>query len=305
MTHSRIDLHARHLHIIPALLLSVFLITSISGCTEIPTSPLSRPLGIGTIQDVAKNDQDVFFFEDFEDDSYEKNFSRGSHADNRQLVSGDVVFNGKKSLRISVNRNSNYGTSLSYRFSDVGMKEPTELYARYYLRFDESWNTSRGSGKLPGPAGRYDRGGWGGRASNGTNGWSARMEFGRSWMGPELIDLSYYTYHAYMPEKYGDNMPWDKDNRGTLKKNRWYCVETYVKLNTPGETDGILRGWVDGYLAMEETDIMFRSTPDLKIEEFWFDIYYGGHTAPSNMHLYIDNLALSTRRIGTATGSDN
>ncbi len=306
MRYPKIYIYAEcHLRALSAALLPALFLAQASGCAEIPTSALSRPQGIGIAVDAAANDKNVFFFEDFENGNYGKRFSHGSHSRNRHLVTGDVVFNGKKSLRISVNKKSNYGTSLSYRFSEVGMKEPTELYARYYLRFDESWNTSRGSGKLPGPAGRYGRGGWGGRTSDGTNGWSARMEFGQSWISPDFIDLGYYTYHAYMPRKYGENMPWDIEDRGSLKKNRWYCVETYVKLNTPGESDGILRGWVDGYLAMEETNIMFRTTPALKIEEFWVDIYYGGHSAPSDMHLYIDNLALSTRRIGTAVGQGN
>lgn len=281
---------------------TIILFASISGCAEIPVSAFSKPQGIGATLDTAKNDKNVFFFEDFEDENYASHFHHSSRSKNRQLITGDVVFNGKKSLRVLVNKNSNYGTSLNYRFAKAGMKELTELYARYYLRIDESWNTSRGNGKLPGPAGRYGRGGWGGRTSDGTNGWSARMRFGKSFFGPDFIDIGYYTYHANMPKIYGENMPWNKDNRGSLKKNQWYCIETYVKLNTIGKSDGILRGWVDGYLAMEEKNITFRTTPELKIEEFWVDIYYGGRSAPSNMHLYIDNLALSSSRIGTATG---
>ncbi len=277
------------------------LLIGIAACAEVPTSALSKPHGIGTTLDVAKNDKHVFFFEDFEDTNYESHFSHSSRAKNRQLVGGNVVFNGKKSLRISVNKRSNYGTSLNYRFADTGMKEPNELYARYYLRFDDSWNARR-AGKLPGPAGRYGRGGWGGRTSDGTNGWSARMRSEKSWLGPDYIDIGYYTYHANMPKTYGEAMLWEIDNRGSLKKNQWYCIETYTKLNTVGKNDGILRGWVDGVLAMEKTDIAFRTIAELKIEEFWVNIYYGGKSAPSDMHLYIDNLALSSRRIGTATG---
>jgi len=97
--------------------------------------------------DVARSDKNVFFFEDFEEKNYKDHFSHGSRAKNRQLVSGNVVFNGKKSLRVSVNKRSNYGTSLNYRFVDAGMQEPGELYARYYLRIDKSWNTRR-SGKV-------------------------------------------------------------------------------------------------------------------------------------------------------------
>jgi hypothetical protein len=280
----------------------VLFLVYVSGCAEVPTSALSKPQGIGTNIDAARNDTRVFFFEDFEDESYESHFSHGSHSKNRRLVTGNVVFNGNKSLRISVNQNSNYGSSLNYRFAEVGMSDPSELYARYYLRFDDSWKAIRSGGKLPGPAGRYGKGGWGGRTSNGTNGWSARMRFGQSWFGPDFIDIGYYAYHADMPRKYGESMPWNKDNRGTLQKNRWYCIETYVKLNTIGKHDGILRGWVDGFLAMENENMMFRTTSDLKIEEFWVNVYYGGKRAPNDMHLYIDNLVLSTHRIGTAKG---
>jgi hypothetical protein len=100
-------------------------------------------------------------------------------------------------------------------------------------------------------------------------------------------------------------MPWDKDYRGSLQKNRWYCIETYVKLNTIGKRDGVLRGWVDGFLAMERENITFRTSLDLKIEEFWVNVYYGGKVAPNDMHLYIDNLVLSTHRIGTAIDQAN
>ena len=132
------------------------------------------------------------------------------------------------------------------------------------------------------------------------------MKFLRSGFGPDFIDIGYYTYHADMPRKYGQNMPWDNEYRGSLQKNRWYCIETYVKLNTVGKHDGVLRGWVDGFLAMENETMMFRTSSDLKIEEFWVNVYYGGGwRAPNDMHLYIDNLALSTRRIGTAQGLAN
>jgi hypothetical protein len=281
--------------------LVVLFCAGLTGCAGIPTSPLSRPQGIGTARDAARNDPDVFFFEDFENENYANHFSLSSLPRNRELVEGNVVFNGNKSMRITVNKNSNHGSSLSYRFAKAGMEEPSELYARYYLRFDDSWKTIKGGGKLPGAAGKYGKGGWGGRRSNGKNGWSARMTFKRSWAGDDYVDIGYYTYYADMPKKYGSNMRWNIDNRGTLEKNRWYCIETYVRLNTPGEHDGILRGWVDGYLAMEKDDIMFRTIPDLRVEEFWLAVFYGGGwRAPKNMSLYIDNLALSTKPIGTA-----
>lgn len=280
---------------------TIFVWFIMTGCADIAESELSRPQGIGGALDVAREDPNVFFFEDFEDEDYENRFTQATHQKNRRLVTGDAVFNGENSLRITVNKDSHNGSSLRFQFAKAGLSEPIELYARYYLRFDESWNAEAGGGKLPGPAGTYGRAGWGGRRSDGSNGWSARMRFGRSWFGPEFVDIGYYTYHADTTSRYGDTMHWRIGNRGSLQKNRWYCIETYVKMNTVGKSDGILRGWVDGYLAIKEDDIVFRTLPEIKIEEFWVNIYYGGrYTAPNDMHLYIDNLALSTERIGTA-----
>ncbi|PCI07990.1 MAG: hypothetical protein COB77_03405 [Gammaproteobacteria bacterium] len=301
MHHFTIHIYPRCLQVLTITFLTSFFLISASGCAEISTSPLAKPTGIGNALDIARNDKNVFFFEDFEEEDYANHFSRSTRPKNRQLITGDTVFNGNKSLRISVNKNSNHGSSLNYRFAAFKMEEPTELYARYYLRFDESWSTSRGSGKLPGPAGRYHKGGWGGRTSDGTNGWSARMLYTKSWFGPDYIDIGYYTYHANMPKKYGEKMLWHIDHRGSLQKNRWYAIETYIKLNTVGKSDGILRGWVDGALAMERKNLTFRTIPELKIEEFWVNIYHGGRSSDKNMSLYIDNLALSTSRIGTAT----
>ena len=40
-----------------------------------------------------------------------------------------------------------------------------------------------------------------------------------------------YCYHAEQPGYYGDVWLWQEGYRGFLERNRWYCVEQYVKLN--------------------------------------------------------------------------
>ena len=251
-------------------------------------------------KDPAPSDAHVFFFEGFEREDYATHFNEASHPQNRALISGDPVFDGRHSLRFTVRGGDHYGGSLSFVFSRAGMPEPEELYARYYLRLGPAWNPGRG-GKLPGPSGTYDRAGWGGRKVNGTDGWSARMGFASSKLRPGETQVYYYTYHADMPDQYGSNFLWGIEGRGSLKNERWYCIETYVRLNTPGRNDGILRGWVDGALAMEKTDLRFRDTADLKIEKFWMNLYYGGSwSAPHDMDIYLDNVALSTHPIGPA-----
>jgi len=204
-----------------------------------------------------------------------------------------------KALRIRVDRDGHYGLSLQYRFKKRLGWEPEEIYFRYYLRFADDWNPKRG-GKLPGLAGTYGRAGWGGRAVNGRNGWSARGLFKGQTNGKTPI--GYYCYHADMKGRYGANWVWDRDGLGFLENNRWYCIEQYVRLNTPGQRDGILRGWVDGKPAFEKTDARLRDVPTLKIETVWINLYHGGAwTAETEDHLYIDNVVISREYVGPMT----
>ncbi len=246
-----------------------------------------------------EKDPDVMIFTDFESDGWHDHWSGGR----RPTVS--VVIEDKdrdfeplqsKALRIRVDKGGHYGASLQYDFKKKIGLEPEEIYFRYYLRFGSDWNPRRG-GKLPGIGGTYDRGGWGGRPSDGRNGWSARGQFNGQREG--RTPVGFYCYHADMRGSYGSSWIWEKDKLGYLENERWYCIEQYVKMNTPGKNDGILRGWVDGKLAFEKTDVRMRDIPDLKIECVWINIYHGGTwSAPSDDHLFIDNVVIARRYVG-------
>ncbi len=192
--------------------------------------------------------------------------------------------------------------SFAYKYLDELGAEPDEAFFRYYLRFGEDWEPTDG-GKLPGPSGTYGVAGWGGRPVDGTDGWSARGTYRvPAPSGNPLEDhtgIGNYVYHADMPGQYGDIDIWTDGCAGLLDKNRWYSVETQVRLNTPGLNDGILRGWVDGRLAYERTDWRWRDTDTLKVEQIWMNVYHGGTAVPdSDLHLYIDNVVIATEYIG-------
>ena len=201
-----------------------------------------------------------------------------------------------KALSITTPEGEHYGASIEFPFKQTKDGEPSEIYFRYYLRFGDDWNPT-GGGKLPGIGGTYGKGGWGGRPSDGTNGWSARGLFKESKDGKTPI--GFYCYHAEMKGQYGENWHWDRDQLGSLENNRWYCLEQYVKLNTIGKSDGILRAWVDGKLAFEKTNVRMRNTPALKIQNIWINFYHGGKSpAASEDHAFLDNLVISRKYIG-------
>jgi hypothetical protein len=115
----------------------------------------------------------------------------------------------------------------------------------------------------------------------------------------DYVAIGNYAYHADMQDFYGEHWAWSKGALGYLKRNRWYCIEQYVKMNTPGVKDGVMRAWVDGMLAFEKTDIRYRTIDSLKIEKIWMNVYHGGTKPPGrDLHLYIDNVVIAKRYIG-------
>jgi hypothetical protein len=246
-----------------------------------------------------EKDQSVIVFTDFESEQWHKYWSGGKR------ITVSVLNEDKerkfepfqnKALRIKVSKGDHYGASIEYNFRKKTGGDPEEIYFRYYLRFASDWNPRRG-GKLPGISGTYNRAGWGGRPSNGRNGWSARGQFKGQKEGKTPI--GFYCYHADMKGRYGSAWIWEKDKLGYLENNRWYCIEQYVRMNTPGKNDGIMCGWVDGKLAFEKKDVRMRDVSDLKIERIWINIYHGGTwTAESDDHLFIDNVVIAKKYIG-------
>lgn len=91
-----------------------------------------------------------------------------------------------------------------------------------------------------------------------------------------------------------------------FKDDQWHCVEAYFKLNTLDlqndrpNRDGIVRGWFDGTLVVEHTDVVLRSTdfPKMKFNQFLMAPYFGPGLLPHAQKLWIDELAVGIKRIG-------
>lgn len=256
---------------------------------------------------ISDNDQssgNVDFYTGFESSAWQQYFNIEASGTNVQLVGQDAALGFQplsgQALRVTIPANSHNGADFQYYFADQWGAEPEEAYFTYNLRFASDWNAPI-DGKLPGFAGTYWQAGWGGRPATGADGWSARGLFYPTSNG--LTRIGNYTYHMNQTDIWGDDFLWNASN-ATLAKNRWYEVEQYVKLNTPGQANGIMRAWVDGQLAFERTDLEFRSVSNLKIESVWFNVYLGGSiTATYDQHLYIDDVKISRQFIPFANAA--
>jgi hypothetical protein len=97
------------------------------------------------------------------------------------------------------------------------------------------------------------------------------------------------------------------DSREALfTDDKWHCIEACFKLNTldlPNDRpnrDGIVRGWFDGKLVVDHTNVVLRSTdfPAMKFNQFLMTPYFGPGLLPHAQKLWIDELAVGTKRIG-------
>jgi hypothetical protein len=262
------------------------------------------------IENFRANPDKYYYHEDFEDANWLKYLHKGSGYRSMRRVSenkkeGFVAISGF-ALEAKIPKGKNTGMSLSYFFKKQLGYEPEEAYFKYDLRLGNGWETVQG-GKLPGLAGTYGTAGWGGRRSDGTNGWSARgiykniVPSHNPFAG--LIPIGSYLYHADMPSLYGNSIIWNQNSEslGLLQRNRWYSLEQRIKMNTPGQKDGVLEAWIDGEKVYSNHSINFRTVEYLKIERAWLNIFHGGTaTVKKDIYAFVDNIVISPEYIGTS-----
>ncbi|HMD36742.1 MAG TPA: hypothetical protein VKH42_17330, partial [Vicinamibacterales bacterium] len=99
----------------------------------------------------------------------------------------------------------------------------------------------------------------------------------------------------------------------TFETDRWYCIEMFVKLNTPGAGDGEVDAWIDGRLKLQYRDREFRGSSPLdpapstaQIQAVGASGYYGGLTPVTQLqYSWQDDFVVSTDPIGFQFLSDD
>ncbi|MDB5047976.1 MAG: hypothetical protein JWO30_1047 [Fibrobacteres bacterium] len=94
--------------------------------------------------------------------------------------------------------------------------------------------------------------------------------------------------------------------RWTPERKRWYCIETEIKLNTPGLSDGAVRIWVDGRVVAEKTGMNLTGSVASSINRVMFGGWYSNSAAGKNpcpdpvsaSRRYVDDPAVSGSYIG-------
>lgn len=86
---------------------------------------------------------------------------------------------------------------------------------------------------------------------------------------------------------------------GVFEAGRWYAIEQYVKLNTPGKADGIAKVWINGHLTWSSERVRFRDKPDTRIDHMHVNLYHGGMGVPkAPIHYRLGAIAIAKSYIG-------
>ncbi len=189
-----------------------------------------------------------------------------------------VRFRGDNVLEVIYEKGKSHkgGVRWRMRFSPVD-----SVFFFYRFRFCKGFYFSKG-GKLPGIGG--GRGNVGGYPSNGYDGFSIRFMWYSSGtkgsvVNPRLANLVVYVYYPGQHGKYGDVLKLKRNGKWvTITSGRWYFLRAWVKLNQVGYSNGVLMVWLNGKPVFSRGDFVFRYTNSLKIDQFLFHTFFGGHS---------------------------
>jgi hypothetical protein len=79
---------------------------------------------------------------------------------------------------------------------------------------------------------------------------------------------------------------------------KWYCIETHVKLNSIGSSDGVFEFWVNNNLEAQIINLKWVGAwQDFGINLISFENYWNPG-APGDRTRFLDNIVISTKRIG-------
>jgi hypothetical protein len=180
---------------------------------------------------------------------------------------------------------------------DAGTATYREIYWRLYVMHPNDW-VGEGPDKLS-------------RAiSFAADNWAQAM-IAHVWNGghPQLVidpasgtDVS----GTVMTTRYndGDHFRWLGAATGTTNLfdaghlGRWVCVEAHARLNDAGQSNGVFELWVDGNAEASRTELNWVGAFSAYGINALFIENYRNDASPVEQSRHIDNLVVSTRRIG-------
>lgn len=252
---------------------------------HLPVVPTLAPVaggiaaGVTRDADVARRAEVLRYVEMKNEATLRQHIARGDIAEPFAYEPEWIVSpNGLPVLRVASHPTNQRLISWALRFDPQD-----EVYARYAVMIED--DVADGMNelgvKLPGLAGEEI---------------SWRMEHGPIAPGNRgLYAALDYRYAADTGSGFGDI----RDMGAVFRAGRWYTIEQYIRLNSPGKADGIGRVWINGNLTSESINMRWRDKPTSRVNHVHVNIYHGGMGLPKRpIHYRIAAIAVAKSPIG-------
>ncbi|HXE56632.1 MAG TPA: hypothetical protein VNK43_01410 [Gemmatimonadales bacterium] len=188
-----------------------------------------------------------------------------------------------------------------FRPADAGTANYRELYWRFYLRHQPGW-VGGGGDKLT-------------RAFSfaSSTSWAQAM-IAHVWSGGSthrnylVIDpasgtdppgkLLTTTYNDFARLRWLGRVVGVTPIFDAAHVGKWYCIETHVRLNDPGQANGVFELWIDGRQEARKTGMNWvGSFTGYGLNSVYLENYWNAGS-PAVQERYFDNFVVSTQRIG-------
>jgi hypothetical protein len=226
-----------------------------SGTASVTVTAVAPPTKVDTI-----------FAEGFESGSLSRWDDEGAAATHKVTTDPAHVHSGTHALEIDYPAGAEAGWLTkffmpgydsvyvrAYAFFPVGWVDQTKLIGLGGSRTDNAFSAMGKAGVCP----------------NGTDYFNTMLV---TPPGQNLGPTEFYTYYPGMPTQ--GSVCWGSDGTSagarytaarTLTTGSWHRIEFWVKINIPGQANGIQRYWIDGQLAGEWLNINYRTSTILKL----------------------------------------
>lgn len=243
------------------------------------------------------DDPAVIWFDDFDGPEKEYEETEGE-LDDRVSFGGrgrSMISRYDKGSRGLGNRKVFFGDAPGRRVVRRGERF-NDVYWRVYVRHQPGW-TGGGEDKLS----RI--------TSLAAPNWSQAM-IGHVWTTGETLTLDPATgvrddrvvttrYNDFPRLRWLGNSPSARFPISARSESGWWVrVEARVRLNSPGERDGLMQLWIDDRLEAERTGLDWRGRYDERGLNAVFLESYWNAGSPVDQTRWIDLFAISTRPIG-------
>jgi hypothetical protein len=219
----------------------------------------------------------VFWSSDFENGNFNE-WNRGTRGD-LSIIAQDAQSGNycARSVLTGGTHSDNYADHVFGDFYNVGDQKIEEIYLITHSKFDSGYVWPSNGQKIA--------------IFNLTNGDDSQRRY--QVYVKVNTNGQYAVDHSYIGTWEFFGLPQNQGSPASVRSGQWDKIKLYVRLNTPGSSDGIVKLWVNDVLKLYYNNVNIRQNTSYGINKLIMSSY-ATDASGSDGYQYFDNWQLAT-----------